>query len=77
MVRYGLTKRRSPAKADKDLVPSSRVRNILSGQEEAERVVFDDPDPVEGFMIIPDLKWDMKTVSTLVSVPPEEGGTSV
>lgn len=47
-----------------------RVRNILDGSSEADRVVYHDPHPEDGFILIPDLKWDLKTVSTLVSYPP-------
>lgn len=32
------------------------LHNILAGQSEADRVVYDDPDPKTGFMLVPDLK---------------------
>ncbi|KAJ2726837.1 hypothetical protein GGI07_000348 [Coemansia sp. Benny D115] len=44
-----------------DSQPASRLQwvyNILSKQTEAERIVFEDPDPESGFIILPDLKWD-------------------
>lgn len=31
------------------------VRNILQGQAEVDRVLYSDPDPQEGFVILPDL----------------------
>lgn len=34
------------------------VANFLSGKAEAERVIFEDPHPVTGFVLAPDLKWD-------------------
>lgn len=41
------------------------VYNILEHKQEAERIVFEDPDPTNGFVLIPDLKWDGKAVETL------------
>lgn len=43
-----------------------RVYNILSHEKEADRILFEDPHPETGFLILPDLKWDRKTISTLV-----------
>ncbi|CAE6495449.1 unnamed protein product [Rhizoctonia solani] len=40
-----------------------RVYNILSHESEADRILFEDPSPTEGFIIVPDLKWDGKTMS--------------
>jgi m7GpppX diphosphatase len=34
------------------------VYNILSHQSESERIVFEDPDPDTGFILLPDLKWN-------------------
>ncbi|KAG8193320.1 hypothetical protein JTE90_003803 [Oedothorax gibbosus] len=34
------------------------VYNILEHKSEAERIVFEDPDPELGFVLLPDLKWD-------------------
>ncbi|KAJ2359815.1 hypothetical protein IW150_007681, partial [Coemansia sp. RSA 2607] len=42
--------------------PQSRIQwvyNILSKQVESERIVFEDADPENGFIILPDLKWDV------------------
>lgn len=50
--------------------PESRlkwVRNILNGVKEADRVVAKDEDPELGWVMLPDLKWDEKTKSMLVS----------
>ncbi|XP_061582392.1 m7GpppX diphosphatase [Cololabis saira] len=41
------------------------VYNILEGKAEAERVIYEDPDPVVGFVLLPDLKWDQKQVDDL------------
>lgn len=39
------------------------VHNILEKKAEADRVVFEDPDPVTGFVLLPDFKWDQKQVN--------------
>lgn len=41
------------------------VYNILEHKQEVERIVFEDPDPENGFVMLPDLKWDGKAVETL------------
>ncbi|KAG1669567.1 hypothetical protein FOA52_006340 [Chlamydomonas sp. UWO 241] len=41
------------------------VYNILEKTAEAERLVFEDPDPETGFMLHPDLKWDQTTNNQL------------
>lgn len=41
------------------------VYNILNHQQEVERIVFEDPCKDNGFVLLPDLKWDGKTVETL------------
>ncbi|MEW5308331.1 MAG: hypothetical protein WDW38_000300 [Sanguina aurantia] len=41
--------------------PQSRIQwvlNILDKQAETERIVFEDPHPQTGFIILPDQKWD-------------------
>ncbi|KAL5637812.1 hypothetical protein ACGC1H_002172 [Rhizoctonia solani] len=46
--------------------PPSRLQwvyNILSHESEADRILFEDPCPTEGFIILPDLKWDGVTMS--------------
>ncbi|MBW0479769.1 hypothetical protein O181_019484 [Austropuccinia psidii MF-1] len=48
--------------------PSTRLswlHNILNHQTESERIIYEDPSPTNGFMIIPDLKWDQTTHSSL------------
>ncbi|QRV81875.1 scavenger mRNA-decapping enzyme DcpS [Ceratobasidium sp. AG-Ba] len=50
-----------------DAFPPSRLQwvyNILSHESESERILYEDPSPVDGFIIVPDLKWDGKTIST-------------
>ena len=37
--------------------PVQWILNILSGVSEAERVLFRDPDPNTGFVLLPDMKW--------------------
>ncbi|KAI4469778.1 histidine triad hit protein member [Holotrichia oblita] len=41
------------------------VYNILEHKCEADRIVFEDPDPVNGFLLLPDLKWNGTTLDTL------------
>ena len=39
--------------------------NILEHKQEADRIVFEDSAKDNGFVLLPDLKWDGKTVETL------------
>lgn len=41
------------------------VYNILDGRSERERIVVDDVCPRNGFILLPDLKWDGRTRDTL------------
>lgn len=41
------------------------VYNILEGRAEAERVIYNDPDPLKGFVLLPDMKWDQSDVKSL------------
>ncbi|EPS45643.1 hypothetical protein H072_370 [Dactylellina haptotyla CBS 200.50] len=41
------------------------VYNILSHKEESEKIIFEDEDPKMGFILLPDLKWDLVTMTTL------------
>ncbi|KAJ1363209.1 5'-(N(7)-methyl 5'-triphosphoguanosine)-(mRNA) diphosphatase [Parelaphostrongylus tenuis] len=41
------------------------VYNILSKQSEAERILFEDPDPYNGFILSPDIKWDGVSLENL------------
>jgi len=41
------------------------VWNILDHKQETERIVHEDPDDLDGFVLLPDLKWDGKTKETL------------
>lgn len=38
----------------------------MNHEKEADRILYEDPNPETGFLILPDLKWDQKTISTLV-----------
>ncbi|KAF8605694.1 scavenger mRNA decapping enzyme [Ceratobasidium sp. AG-I] len=47
--------------------PPSRLQwvyNILSHESEADRILYEDPSPTDGFVIVPDLKWDGTTMAT-------------
>ncbi|GFR52245.1 hypothetical protein Agub_g14779, partial [Astrephomene gubernaculifera] len=49
-------------------LPPSRLQwvyNILEKKKEAERLIFEDPHPLTGFMLHPDLKWDQHQVGQL------------
>lgn len=37
----------------------------MDKKREAESIVYEDPDPLTGFIIIPDSKWDGKTISSV------------
>lgn len=39
--------------------------NILEHKQEEDRIVFEDPCKDNGFILLPDLKWDGKTLETL------------
>ncbi|XP_034546585.1 m7GpppX diphosphatase [Notolabrus celidotus] len=41
------------------------VYNILEKKAEADRIVYEDPDPNVGFVLLPDFKWDQKQVDDL------------
>ncbi|XP_017855862.1 PREDICTED: m7GpppX diphosphatase [Drosophila arizonae] len=41
------------------------VYNILEHKQETERIVFEDTHPENGFVLLPDLKWDGRNVETL------------
>ena len=41
------------------------VYNILEGKSEAERVLYNDPDPENGFVLLPDMKWDQQDHESL------------
>ena len=45
-----------------------RVVDILSGKTESHKVLYDDPSATSGFVIIPDMKWDLTTISSLYLV---------
>ncbi|KAI9302111.1 HIT-like domain-containing protein [Cunninghamella echinulata] len=54
-----------------DSIPSSRidwVHNILKGEAEVDHVIYHDHDPTQGFVILPDMKWDGNTISSLYLV---------
>ncbi|KAH9939179.1 scavenger mRNA decapping enzyme [Amylocystis lapponica] len=51
--------------------PSSRtqwVTDILDGNSEADKILHRDPSPDVGYVLLPDMKWDLVTVSSLYLV---------
>jgi len=49
-------------------IPPTRLSwlyNILDHVTEADKIVYEDPSDTDGFMIMPDLKWDQSTRSSL------------
>lgn len=51
------------------------MHNILAHKKEADRIIFEDPDPKTGFILLPDLKWDGETINNLylVAIVHEKG----
>jgi len=41
------------------------VYNILEKKKESESIIFEDPDEKDGFILLPDLKWDRSTMNSL------------
>ncbi|CAN7937107.1 unnamed protein product [Ixodes hexagonus] len=41
------------------------VYNILEHKKETERILYEDPDPETGFVLLPDMKWDTKQTENL------------
>ncbi|KAH8117217.1 scavenger mRNA decapping enzyme [Phellopilus nigrolimitatus] len=51
--------------------PPSRtkwVEDILSGVSEGDKILYEDVSPTSGFVLLPDMKWDLTNVSTLYLV---------
>ncbi|CAG8677810.1 24393_t:CDS:2 [Gigaspora rosea] len=44
------------------------VYNILQKKSEAEKIIFEDVDEEKGFILLPDMKWDCKTLESLYLV---------
>jgi len=44
------------------------VYNILEHKAEKESIIAEDTDDVEGFILLPDLKWDRKTMAIMHTV---------
>lgn len=45
-----------------------RVEYIFSGKFETGKILYDDPSPDIGYIILPDMKWDLTTLSSLYLV---------
>lgn len=41
------------------------IFNIIEGRTEQEDVIYRESDPKDGFLLLPDLNWDRKTISGL------------
>ncbi|XP_008945765.1 PREDICTED: m7GpppX diphosphatase, partial [Merops nubicus] len=41
------------------------VYNILEKKAEADRIIHENPDPANGFILVPDLKWDQNQLDDL------------
>ena len=39
--------------------------NVLDGKAEQDRMIYQDPHPETGFVLLPDFKWDQKDVQNL------------
>ncbi|KZT22760.1 scavenger mRNA decapping enzyme [Neolentinus lepideus HHB14362 ss-1] len=51
--------------------PPSRtqwVTDILAGKTEADKILYRDTDSATGYVILPDMKWDLTTLSSLYLV---------
>lgn len=55
------------------------VYNILDHKAEEERIIFEDCDPENGFVLLPDMKWDVKDVNSLyaIALPHKRGLKSI
>ena len=47
---------------------SQWVYNILDKKAEVDKVVFEDPDPQNGFILLPDMKWNGTELESLYLV---------
>ena len=45
-----------------------RVEDILYGRAEKEKILHRDSDPKYGYVILPDMKWDLMNISSLYLV---------
>lgn len=41
------------------------IYNILEHKKEEDRIVFEDPDPETGFILLPDMKWTGEQIEDL------------
>jgi len=41
------------------------VYNVLDHKKEVERIIYEDPDPVTGFILAPDFKWSGESIADL------------
>ena len=51
------------------------VYNILEHKKEEERIIFEDPDPEVGFILLPDMKWNVNDITSLyvIAIPHKRG----
>lgn len=55
------------------------VENILMHKCEKDRIIYEDPDPELGFILLPDMKWNLERVEELylVAIVHKRGITSI
>lgn len=53
----------------------NRVRDILDGRAESAKVLYRNQDTEYGFVILPDMKWDLIDISTLYLVAITQSNT--
>lgn len=44
------------------------MNNILEKKRETDRILFEDPDPETGFILVPDMKWNRTDLESLYLV---------
>lgn len=44
------------------------MRNILNHVTEVDQILFEDPSPDHGYILLPDLKWDRTSLDSLYLV---------
>ena len=51
------------------------VYNILEHKKEFDRIIFEDPDPEVGFVLLPDMKWNVEDLESLyvIALPHKRG----
>lgn len=50
------------------MLKSKWVFNILEHKTESERIIYEDPDTSNGFILLPDMKWDSRVINNLYAL---------